>query len=351
MPPTLLQSKLPRSDKPNLKSESKIPTWQQEIKTAFRSADELCKFLDIDLGELEISALAAKQFPLLVPRGFARRMESGNPTDPLLRQVLNVAQEEVPHTQFNADPVGEAGAGIAPGLLQKYAGRALMVVTGACAVNCRYCFRRHFPYQSFQQIGAEDGRWQPAVDAVRSDDSIHEVLLSGGDPLVLTDDLLAQLITMLENVPHLKRLRIHTRLPIVIPSRVTEALVSRLASSRLAVWFVVHANHGNELGTEVLQSLDRLVTAGIPVLNQTVLLKGVNDSVEALEELFTKLADASVLPYYLHQLDRVAGAAHFEVPIGTGKKLIKQLRIRLPGYAVPRYVQERPGELAKTILA
>ena len=351
MPPTLLQSKLLRSEKPKLAAEVEIPTWQQEIKTAFRSADEICQFLNIDLAEMEISALAAKQFPLFVPRGFARRMESGNPADPLLRQVLNVVQEEVLDTQFKVDPVGESQAGLAPGLLQKYAGRALMVVTGACAVHCRYCFRRHFPYQAFQEIGAEDGRWQPALAAVRSDESIHEVLLSGGDPLVLTDDLLTELITLLENIPHLKRLRIHTRLPIVIPARVTEALVNRLASSRLAVWFVVHANHGNELGREVLQSLDRLVTAGIPVLNQTVLLKGVNDSVEALEELFTKLADASVLPYYLHQLDRVAGAAHFEVPIETGKKLIKQLRIRLPGYAVPRYVQERPGELAKTILA
>ena len=351
MPPTLLQSKLLRSEKPNLEAEMTIPTWQQEIKTAFRSADELCKFLDLDLGEMEISTRAAKQFPLFVPRGFAQRMESGNPDDPLLRQVLNVIQEEVLDTQFKVDPVGESRTGIAPGLLQKYAGRALMVVTGACAVHCRYCFRRHFPYQSFQQIGAENVRWQPALDAVRSDDSIHEVLLSGGDPLVLTDDLLIELITMLENIPHLKRLRIHTRLPIVIPARVTEALVNRLGSSRLAVWFVVHANHGNELGTDVLESFDRLVTAGIPVLNQTVLLRGVNDSVGALEELFAKLADASVLPYYLHQLDRVAGAAHFEVPIETGKQLIKQLRTRLPGYAVPRYVQEFPEELAKTVLA
>ncbi|MBT4692289.1 MAG: EF-P beta-lysylation protein EpmB [Planctomycetaceae bacterium] len=351
MPPTLLQSKLLRSEKPNLEVEIEIPTWQHEIKTAFRLASDLCEFLNLDLGKMEISALAAKQFPLFVPRGFARRMENGNPDDPLLRQVLNVVQEEVSDTQFSVDPVGESGAGIAPGLLQKYAGRALMVVTGVCAVHCRYCFRRHFPYQSFQQIGAENFRWQPALDTIRNDASIHEVLLSGGDPLVLSDELLTELITMLENIPHLKRLRIHTRLPIVIPSRVTEALVNRLASSRLAVWFVVHANHGNELETNVLQSLDRIVTAGIPVLNQTVLLRGVNDSVGALEELFAKLADASVLPYYLHQLDRVAGAAHFEVPIETGKQLIKQLRTRLPGYAVPRYVQELPDELAKTILA
>ena len=351
MPPTLSQSKLPRSETPSPEAEVEIPTWQQEIKTAFRSADELCRFLNIDPDEMGISLPAAKQFPLFVPRGFARRMESGNPDDPLLRQVLNVVQEEVSDAQFKVDPVGESQVGIAPGLLQKYAGRALMVVTGVCAVHCRYCFRRHFPYQSFQQKGAEVGRWQLALDAVRSDESIHEVLLSGGDPLVLTDDLLTELLTMLENIPHLKRLRIHTRTPIVIPSRVTKTLVKRLASSRLAVWFVVHANHGNELGTEVLDSLGRLVTAGIPVLNQTVLLRGVNDSSEVLEELFTKLADASVLPYYLHQLDRVAGAAHFEVPIEVGKQLIEQLRTKLPGYAVPRYVQERPGELAKTILA
>ena len=351
MPPTLLQSKLLRSEKPDSKAKMKIPTWQQEIKTAFRSADELCKFLNLDMSKMEISPLAAKQFPLFVPRGFARNMESGNPDDPLLRQVLNVAQEEVSNNQFKVDPVGESRAGIAPGLLQKYAGRALMVVTGACAVHCRYCFRRHFPYQSFQQIGVEGDRWQPALDAMRSDDSIHEVLLSGGDPLVLTDDLLTELITMLENIPHLRRLRIHTRLPIVIPSRVTEALVNRLASSRLAVWFVVHANHSNELGIEVLESLERLITAGIPVLNQTVLLRGVNDSVGALEELFAKLADASVLPYYLHQLDQVAGATHFEVPIERGKQLVEQLRTRLPGYAVPRYVQELPEGLAKTILA
>ena len=274
-------------------------------------------------------------------------MEKGDPTDPLLRQVLPVESELLSPQGFTADPVDDDSATLSPGLLQKYSSRALLITTGACAVHCRYCFRRHFPYSESPRSPDD---WQPAIDRIAADPTIDEVLLSGGDPLTLVDEHLAELARRLAEVPHLRRLRVHTRLPIMIPQRVTEELLAWLRGTRLAPIMVIHANHGQEVDEPTAAALARLVDAGIPVLNQSVLLAGVNDSAEALIDLSRRLVDLRVMPYYLHQLDRVQGAAHFEVPISRGLELITQMRAALPGYAVPRYVQEVAGEANKVVL-
>lgn len=323
-------------------------SWQRSLADAVRDPAELVALLNLP-AEFAARALdAARGFPLLVPRSYLERMVPGNPRDPLLLQVLPVDRECQPVDGFHEDAVGEGLSRIVPGLLRKYPGRALMIATGACAVHCRYCFRRHYPY------GQEPRRldeWEPAFAALEADDSIHEVLLSGGDPLVLNDARLEHLVARLESIRHLKRLRIHTRLPIVLPNRVTVELIDLLKRTRLQPWVVVHSNHAAEIAGDCANALRTLVEAGIPILNQAVLLRGVNDSVDALAELSEKLVDLGVLPYYLHQLDRVAGAAHFEVPIDRGVELIELVRRRLPGYAVARYVREIPGERCKTPLA
>lgn len=275
-------------------------------------------------------------------------MEHGNPHDPLLRQVLPLASELIEKQGFIADPVGDLASEKASGLLQKYEGRALLVTTGACAVHCRYCFRRSFPYSAIPHSLADR---QPAIDSIACDPTIDEVLLSGGDPLTIVDAQLAALVQRLESIDHLRRLRIHTRLPIVIPQRVNEEMLSWLTATRLTPVMVVHVNHPQEIDDAVAQSLARLVDAGIPVLNQSVLLRGVNDHAEALIELSRRLVNLRVMPYYLHQLDRVQGATHFEVSIDRGIELIGEMRRQLPGYAVPRYVQEVAGDTNKCVLA
>jgi EF-P beta-lysylation protein EpmB len=295
----------------------------------------------------EAAAAQGAGFPLLVPESYLRRIERGNPNDPLLRQVWPAAEELTPQANFVADPVGDAAATLRPNLLQKYAGRALMIVSGACAVHCRYCFRRHFPYD---EAPLGEAAWASAIDALAADDSIREAILSGGDPLSASDSRLASLVERLSAIPHLSRLRVHTRWPVVIPSRVTDALVETLAATRLTPIVVIHANHPRELDAEVAVALRRLQTAGVLLLNQAVLLRGVNDDVEILAALSERLLAVGVTPYYLHQLDRVRGAAHFEVPIATGRALVAALRRRLPGYMVPQYVQEVPGQPHKTPL-
>lgn len=329
------------------RSAPRYANWRQEFKDAVRDPGELCRLLNLPPELAEQALAAGNEFPLVVPRGFIARMRPGDPHDPLLRQVLPQDRELRPVDGFAFDPVAESHAELAPGVLQKYAGRALMVVTGTCAVHCRYCFRRHFPYETSP---ARSGQWDEAIEAIRSDPSIHEVLLSGGDPLSLVDETLAELAEQLAAVPHLRRLRVHTRLPIVIPERVTDELLAWLTGTRLTPIMVVHANHANEIDSEVASALAKLIDAGIPVLNQAVLLAGVNDSADALAELCQRLVDLRVMPYYLHQLDRVAGAAHFEVPIERGREIMKELHARLPGYAVPRYVQEQPGAAGKVPL-
>lgn len=317
--------------------------WQQAMRRAIRDSETLCQRLGLP-NSLAGDA-AGRAFPTFVPLEFLQRIKPGDARDPLLRQVLAAPKETEVIDGFGTDPLAESTATASAGLLQKYAGRALLVTTGACAVHCRYCFRRHFPYETVPKGRAA---WEPTLKRLAADQSIREVLLSGGDPLTLVDASLAELFAGLHEIAHLRRIRIHTRLPIVIPQRITEPLLRILTQARATVWMVVHCNHAAELDAATLRSLGRMVDAGIPVLNQAVLLRGVNDSVAALEELCERLIDHRVQPYYLHQLDRVAGAAHFEVPETAGEALIAELRQRLPGYAVPTYVREVPGEASKT---
>lgn len=315
--------------------------WHRELAEAIRDPDELIEALRLDEQWREPARRAARLFPVMVTQSFLSRMTPGNPDDPLLRQVLPLDQEFDGAPGFTTDAVGDQAAQVVPGLLQKYAGRCLLIATGACAVHCRYCFRRHYPYgESPRTLEA----WEPALAAIRADESLQEVILSGGDPLMLTDRRLGDLIDRLADIPQLTRLRIHSRLPIVLPSRITESLLGVVTSSRLTPIMVVHANHAQELQGDCGAALKRLITAGIPTLNQAVLLRGVNDQVAALRELCEQLVNLGVFPYYLHQLDRVRGASHFEVPAATGRSLIAELRRLLPGYAVPRYVQEVSGE-------
>ncbi|MCE9544884.1 MAG: EF-P beta-lysylation protein EpmB [Planctomycetia bacterium] len=323
------------------------PRWQQSLRQAIRDPAELCRLLGLPESLLPDALRAARQFPLLVPREYVARMRPGDPHDPLLRQVLPLGDELTPVAGFIADPVDDAAALRGPGLLAKYRTRVLMVTTGACAVHCRYCFRRHYPYEEVPRGMAE---WEPALAEIADDGSIDEVILSGGDPLTLRDERLAALAERLAAIPHMQRLRVHTRLPIVIPSRVCDELLGWLRGTRLTPIVVVHANHPAELDGATGAALGRLVDAGVPVLNQAVLLAGVNDDVEVLAELSRRLVDLRVMPYYLHQLDRVAGAAHFEVAADLGVALVEQLRGMLPGYAVPRYVQEVAGAESKVVI-
>jgi EF-P beta-lysylation protein EpmB len=322
--------------------------WRESLKRAIRSEAQLLEELELPPELLGPAKLASASFPLFVPREYVARMKKGDPRDPLLLQVLPLEAELESPAGFTADPVGDLAAEKSAGLLKKYDRRALLITTGACAIHCRYCFRRHFPYSEGPRSVEE---WEPALDIIRSDESLDEVILSGGDPLTLVDEHLAELAHRLADIPHLKRLRIHTRLPIMIPQRVNDELLGWLCGTRLAPIMVVHANHANEIDDAVAKALGRLVDAGIPVLNQSVLLRGINDSAPALIDLSRKLVDLRVMPYYLHQLDRVQGAAHLEVPVCQGLELIEEMRQHLPGYAVPRYVQEVAGDLHKRVLA
>lgn len=322
--------------------------WQDELADGVRSVGELLDLLGLrpeQIGWTEESAAAADFFALRVPRAFVRRMRPGDPADPLLRQVLPAAAEMQATPGWGHDPLAEAAASPVPGLLHKYSGRVLLVVTGACAVHCRYCFRRHFPYTEHRTL---DPDFDGALDYVAADPSIREVILSGGDPLSLPDAKLARLARRLEGIPHVQRLRVHTRLPVVLPSRVDETLVSWLTGTRLRPVLVLHVNHGREIDSQFVVWTRRLHRAGIPLLNQAVLLRGVNDSVETQRDLSERLFSAHVMPYYLHIPDRVEGAAHFAVEEETAKGLIWSLSQTLPGYLVPRLVREDPGAAAKT---
>lgn len=325
------------------------PRWQQLWRDAVRDPRELLRLLGLDSAGLAISDEAAAQFPLRVPRGFIARMRRGDPDDPLLRQVLPLDAEMTPMPGFGLDAVGDSAAKAGNGVIRKYRGRALLVATGSCAVNCRYCFRRHFPYA---EETAAAGGWREAIELIRGDDSIDEVILSGGDPWSLATAKLAELTQALATVPHLRRLRVHTRLPIVLPERVDAALLDWVRTLPWPLTVVLHANHANEFDTSVDDALARLrqtgaALPGFTLLNQAVLLRGVNDSVDALADLSERGHRAGVLPYYLHQLDRVQGAAHFEVPDEHARELHRALAARLSGYLVPRLVREVAGDPGK----
>jgi EF-P beta-lysylation protein EpmB len=306
--------------------------------------------LGLDAGLLPAARAANETFALRVPASFVARMKPGDPDDPLLRQVLPVAAELEEQPGFVPDPLEEAAATRAPGLLQKYAGRALLIATAACAVHCRYCFRREFPYsqQTSDQTSDQGGRWTAALAQIAGDPSIEEVILSGGDPLSLSDARLRQITDSLNAMPHVERVRVHTRTPVVMPARVDAGLIEWVATIRQPVVFVLHVNHPNEIDADVHAACARLRAAGVTLLNQSVLLAGVNDEVDTLKRLSVALMDAGVLPYYLHLPDRVRGTAHFDVAESRAKELVHGLTSQLSGYLVPRLVREIPGKPSKT---
>jgi len=279
-----------------------------------------------------------------VPQSFVNRMEKGNPKDPLFLQVMPKQQEFIQKAGFIKDPLDEHES-VVPGLLHKYTNRVLFIVRGGCAINCRYCFRRHFPYQDNSNNKHE---WQQAIDYIRSKPEIIEVIFSGGDPLMANDEQLGWLVEQLEQIPHLKRLRIHTRLPVVMPSRVTNEFVTLLKKSSLRCSVVLHINHPNELAAELPAALAKLTTAGISLYNQAVLLADINDNADDLVELHERLFDNRIQPYYLHLLDKVEGASHFEVPEEKAVAIMNELLLRLPGFLVPKLVREIGGEKSKT---
>ncbi len=321
--------------------------WRALYARAITDPEELLRRLELPLSLLPGALAGNSLFRLRVPEPLLERMRPGDVADPLLRQVLPLEAEAMEAAGFDPDPVGDLQAMAVPGVLHKYSGRALIVTTGACAVNCRYCFRRSFPYSDAQTGGH---RWQAALAYLRQDRSISEVILSGGDPLVLSDHKLAAMVRDLESITHINRLRIHSRLPVVLPQRVDDALLGWLRRSRLQRVVVLHANHANELDHNVELACRRLRDTGVTLLNQAVLLRGVNDDTDTLARLSERLFAIGVLPYYLHVLDRVQGAAHFLVEEPEAKRLLQELASMLPGYLVPRLAREDAGEPNKTLL-
>ncbi|UTV27559.1 EF-P beta-lysylation protein EpmB [Photobacterium atrarenae] len=320
--------------------------WLNDLANAISDPFQLLSALKIDPAPWEKGLAARKLFALRVPLSFVERMEIGNPYDPLLRQVLPLEEEFEVHDGYSHDPLDEQDNAI-PGLLHKYKNRVLLITKGGCAVNCRYCFRRHFPYQD-NQSGKRN--WQVALDYVAAQPEINEVILSGGDPLMAKDSELAWLVERISQIPHVKRLRIHTRLPVVLPARITDELCELLQESRLQTILVTHINHANELNDELRQAMAKLKQAKVTLLNQSVLLKGINDSVGALVQLSEALFDSGILPYYLHVLDKVQGAAHFMVDDTRARQLMAGLLEQVSGYLVPKLTREIGGRCSKTPL-
>lgn len=318
-------------------------SWQQILRQNFTSFKSLADYLELSPDQRDL-LLQDPRFVWNVPLRLAQKMQKGSTADPLFLQFAALKQELITAEGFQADPVQDGCFQKTPRLLQKYQTRALLISTSACAMHCRFCFRQSYPYESGPKEFEEE------IALLAADDSIDEIILSGGDPLSLPDRVLKDLIMRLEAIPHLKRLRFHTRFPIGIPERIDEEFLQMLKECRFAIWFVLHVNHPAELDEEVLQSMAALRKIGITVITQSVLLKGINDREEVLEELFRKLVDQGIMPYYLHQLDRVQGAAHFEVPITRGLELVRHLQSSLPGYAVPQYVQEVPFQKCKSTI-
>lgn len=312
--------------------------WQRELSQAFTDPVELLAFLALSNTELVQQMLQQPSFKMLVPRGYASKMQPGNPHDPLLRQVFPLLVEQQIVPGFCHDPVGDKMAEKVTGLLHKYQGRGLLITTGACAIHCRYCFRQHYTYSRhiFTQL-------PKIIATLQQETGIDEVILSGGDPLLLADEQLAQLLGHLAQLSHIQRIRIHTRLPVVLPNRISNELLNILTATRLPIVMVIHANHPNELDDTTATVLQQLAQAGVTLLNQTVLLRGVNDAAATLKLLSERLFACRVLPYYLHLLDRVQGAAHFEVEEVEAVQLLTQLRVELPGYLVPKLVREVAG--------
>lgn len=323
--------------------------WLQQLADVITEPAELLEYLALsDSPEWQKGHDARRLFALRVPYAFARRMKKGDPNDPLLLQVMTSANEFIATPGYSTDPLEEQDDAIAvPGLLHKYINRALLLVKGGCAVNCRYCFRRHFPYQDNQ---GNKANWRHALDYIRQQPELDEIIFSGGDPLMAKDHELAWLLDEIETIPHIKRLRIHSRLPVVIPARITEALTQRFSQSRLQILLVTHVNHANEIDSEFCDAMTRLKRANVTLLNQGVLLRGVNDNANTLANLSNALFDAGIMPYYLHVLDRVQGAAHFMVPDDEARLIMRELMTKVSGYMVPKLTREIGGEPSKTTI-
>ena len=321
--------------------------WGQVLAQSLRSSQQLLTALELQATDFPKGLSQALSFPVLVPRPFVERMGKGDPRDPLLLQVLPLAAEDQLHPSFSLDPLGEQESNVATGVIHKYHGRVLLLAASGCAINCRYCFRRHFPY-SENRLGR--AQWQSALNYIAQDTSITEVILSGGDPLMLQDERLAELVAGIADITHVQRLRVHSRLPVVIAERLTDQLTDILPGTRLRSSLVLHVNHPRELTPLHAERLAKLRQAGVTLLNQTVLRKGVNDSAQVLIELSEQLFNHDVLPYYLHVLDRVQGAQHFDVTSAEAYTLYQQMLAQLPGYFVPKLVREEAGQAHKTPL-
>lgn len=319
-----------------------VASWRKVLRTNITQKSDLVSYLE--LSETQAERIApSRNFPLHLPRRLARKMGKGTLDDPLLRQYVPLLEERVDTKGFVQDPVGDGQSCVTDRLLHKYEGRALLLCTGACAMHCRYCFRQHYDYPASGPFDAE-------VEAIAADSSIKEVIVSGGDPLSLGNAVIGQLMERLQSIPHLRRLRFHTRFPIGIPERIDAALLGLLEACSLAVYFVIHSNHWLELDEDVLEALGQVRDTGASLLCQSVLLRGVNDNLDTLQKLCLTLVDHHIQPYYLHQLDRAQGTAHFEVDQEKGTCLIEALRQQLPGYAIPQFVREVAGQPSKTPL-
>lgn len=318
--------------------------WQAQISQSLNDPNQLLTYLDLDPKDFN---LAKSPFPFRVTHAFASRMEKGNPHDPLLLQVIPLQEECLELEQFVQDPVMDLASALSPGVIQKYAGRILLITTGACAIHCRYCFRREYPYIS-QKLTRSSLLQNIAL--FRENPEIHEVILSGGDPLTLSNERIQEIIDLVSDVSHIRTIRFHTRLPIVLPDRIDRELVAILSAARTKIVIVIHSNHPRELDESVLEALRTLQMAGVVLLNQTVLLRRINDDPSILIALSRRLFEMGVLPYYLHELDKARGTSHFEVKKLDSKDIIEAMRNALPGYLVPRLVREIPGEPSKTLL-
>ena len=319
-------------------------SWQKELANVITDPKTLLESLEIPLEEYQRHFSARKLFPVRVPRPLLSRIKKGDINDPILKQVMPLDIEFSITEGYNEDPLEEHDT-VAPGLLHKYKHRVLMMVKTGCAINCRYCFRRHFPYADNSPNKA---RWQQALTYIEQHNEINEVIFSGGDPLMASDEHLQWLITEIEKIPHINRLRIHTRLPIVIPQRITPALVNTLRTTRLKPVIVFHVNHANEIDNDVAEALEPLISARIPLFNQSVLLKGINNDAKILAQLSERLFDIGIQPYYLHLFDKVQGVAHFDLTETEAKEITLQLMAILPGYLMPKLVREIAGEANKT---
>ncbi len=325
-----------------MNTSAQVPIWKQILRKNFLDLDQLACFLQLSSAQVK-KLFARPRFILNLPLRLAEKIEKGNLQDPIFRQFVPLSEEGISANGFLTDPVGDILCRSEKKLLRKYQGRVLLVTTGACAMHCRYCFRQNFDYEVVKGFESE-------LKNIADDPSINEVILSGGDPLSLDDSTLGDLLKKLANIPHVRKIRFHTRFPVGIPERINESFLNLLKSIRLQFWFIVHVNHPRELDESVLLALKSVQMLGIPVLNQSVLLKGVNDHPDVLIELSSRLVDHGIIPYYLHQLDRVSGSAHFEVSKQKGKRLMKILTEKLPGYAVPKYVCEISGMPSKTAI-